>query len=150
MDISANSEASITRRLNGADVHFGKLTPRDRAGILSRIKAQRKATLIANLQTAGIDKEQVLVELEHFDDSTWGQGRWLDYLNTIEGQEQAVRLAWEKHNAGDPAAVLDAVEAADGGLLPLAAALCNLRLMPAEAPPRRGDDQNPIPPRPAE
>jgi hypothetical protein len=154
METSENIEPFLRRRLAGADVCFGKLTPRDRAGILRRLKAQRKATLVMNLQTAGIDKEQVLVELENFDDRPWGQGRWLDYLNTIEGQEETVRLAWSKQNSGDPAGALDAIEAADGGLLPLAAALCNLRLAPADGPeesPAEGDDDgNPFPPQPAD
>jgi hypothetical protein len=154
MEPSQNIEPFLTRRLNGVDVRFGKLTPRDRAAILRRLKAERKAKLVGNLQTAGIGKEQALVELENFDDSSWGQSRWLDHLNTIEGQEEAVRTAWTKHNSGDPAAVLDAIEAADGGLLPLAAALCNLRLSPVNAPadaPEDGDDdESPFSPQPAD
>jgi hypothetical protein len=154
MNISENVESFLMRRLNGAEVRFGKLTPRDRAEILRRLKAERKAKLVANLQTAGIDKEQVLVELESFDDSAWGQCRWLDYLNTIEGQEEVVRTAWAKHNTGDPANALDAIEAADGGLLPLAAALCNLRLAPAATPvepPAEGSgDDPPFWPEPAD
>ena len=150
MEPSDNIEPFLTRLVNGADIVFGKLTPRDRAGILRRLKAERKATLICNLQMAGIDKEQVLIELENFDDASWGQGRWLDYLNTIEGQEESVRIAWSKQNSGDPAAALDAIEAADGGLLPLAAALCNLRLAPAEAPGEGGADEGPFPPQAAD
>jgi len=154
MGPSQNIEPFMTRRLNGVDNRFGKLTPRDRAAILRRLKAERKETLVGNLQTAGIDKEQMLIELENFDDSPWGQSRWLDHLNTIEGQEEAVRTAWAKQNSGDPAAALDAIEAADGGLLPLAAALCNLRLSPVNAPadsPVEGDDdENPFPPQPAD
>jgi len=153
METPENVESFLIRRLNGQDIRFGKLTPRDRAGVLRRLKSERKATLVANLQTAGLDKEQVLVELESFDDRPWGQGRWLDYLNTIEGQEEAVRIAWAKHNSGDPAAALDAVEAAEGGLLPLAAALCNLRLTAPASPspaPEAGDADNPTPPQPAD
>lgn len=154
MERTQNIESFLTRRIDGVDIRFGKLTPRDRAGILRRLKAERKTALVENLQTACIDKEQMLIELENFDDSAWGQGRWLDHLNTIEGQEEAVRIAWEKHNSGDPASALDAIEAADGGLLPLAAALCNLRLAPADG----GDDgsgdgsaaDGPFPPPPAD
>ncbi len=154
MDPSQNIEPFLTRRIDGAEVRFGKLTPRDRVAILRRLKAERKAALIANLQSAGIGKEQVLVELENFDDCSWGQSRWLDHLNTIEGQEDAVRTAWAKQNSGDPTSALDAIEAADDGLLPLAAALCNLRLSPIEAQPdapvEGGDGENPFPPRPAD
>jgi hypothetical protein len=154
MEPSLNIEPFLTRRIDGADVRFGKLTPRDRAAILRRLKAERKSKLVGNLQTAGIDKEQMLVELENFDDVSWGQSRWLDYLNTIEGQEETVRTAWAKQNSGDFAAALDGVEAADGGLLPLAAALCNLRLSPADtragSPTDGEDDEGPLPPHPAD
>ena len=140
-----SSEVTVSRRVADADVLFGRLTPRDRAGILREIKSRRKEILLANLMAAGIEKEQILVELEHFDDQPWGQRHWLDYLNTIEGQEHAVRASWGKCNSGDPVAVLDAIEVADGGLMPLTAEVCNLRItrMPpanAEAPRERTPD----------
>ena len=119
----------VIRDIKGVAVRFGKLSPRDRAEILRQVKAQRKELLLANLQSAGIDKEQVLVELEHFDDRPWGQAQWLDYLNTIQGQEEAVRTGYARCNAGDAAAVIDAIESADGSLLALAAELCNLRVV---------------------
>jgi hypothetical protein len=120
----------VTRTIGGAEVRFGKITARERAVILRRLKdASREATR-RNAKDAGLPAETVYQELQGHDDRPFGEPEFLDFVNTPEGQDELFALAFGKHNEGDPLPVMEEVEAQDRGLIALMCELCNLQLRP--------------------
>lgn len=135
-DSSAHSLPYVTREVAGQTVKFGKLTPRERSVILRRLKDERKAKLREHME--GLPPEQRFTELEAFEDETWGNDKWIGYLNTPEGQADVLTLAYQKHQtAGNVDAALDAVEQADGDLILLIGEVCNIAIV------RKGEPANP-------
>jgi hypothetical protein len=121
---------------------FGKLTPRDRARLLAELKAKRKTDLLANLDASGVKGEEKFHTLNDFDATLYGNGEWVEYVNSADGQAAILAAALGKHHA-DAETLLDGINIA-GQELQLAAAVCGMTLgnadpnpltAPAEAPP---------------
>lgn len=132
----------MTRTLDGAEVKFGKLTPRDRQGVLNRLKSERRDKLRANLKEAQLEKEQVFAALEDLEDRKYTGADFIAHVNTPEGYEEIAELSWRKLNGGEFAPVCAALESfEENGLLKLACDACGFRFGPAE-PASEPDSKN--------
>jgi len=124
-------------------ITFGKLSARDRAGIIAKQKAARRLDLAANLDAAGIDGEEKLAELEAFDLTPRGLQDFIDHVNSLEGQADIVLCGLRKVKAD---ATDDDVMIPAGDTFALAAEIAGLNLVPVKAAEAEGDE----PPRPSE
>lgn len=131
-EASAHALPYATREVAGKTVKFGKITPRERAIILRRLKDERKAKLREHMD--GLPPEQKFTELEAFEDEVWGNDKWIKYLNTPDGQAEVLGMSYAKHQSDDCTATLDAVEQADEGLIMLIGEVCNVPIVRKDAP----------------
>lgn len=126
----------VERTIGDSVRKFGKLTPRDRASVLRNLRQRRKNALIANLGEAGIPNEQRFAELEAFDDAPlYGEDRFIEYINTPEGQDEIHLMGLKKYPADnpDPEMILGQWITADrDDGLKLAADICSLTLAKPE------------------
>lgn len=89
-------------------IDFPKPSPRDKAKILHRLRAERRDKLAANLKATGIAPEQQFAELESFDnEGPYGEEQFLKYLGSAEGQEDILLSLLRKTSSADAEAKLD-------------------------------------------
>jgi hypothetical protein len=125
-DSSENSLPFVER--GGA--RFGKLSVTDRAVLLRKYKAAARLELIATLDSSGLPPEQQYAEKRAFDSDVWGARRWIDYINSFDGQEEVFRTALAKQNE-DVDKVLAGLSLAPSESCELA---CNVSSVPYGAP----------------
>lgn len=137
-------ETLTTRTVSGAEVKFGRFTPRDRAIVLRDLRKKRRAALEANCKASGLPPDQQFAELENFDDQPgYGSSKFLEYLNTPEGQDDVHERALLKLNTPEETQkILGEMILPEGDGLQLAAEICNFVIK--NTPAQEGDgSENP-------
>lgn len=133
--MSEDNNAAVLAYVEAGGTKFGKLTVRDRARILSKLKAEKRAVVVRNLAESGItDSSMRYTELERFDAGIWGTPEFIDYINTPDGQIDVLTVAAGKYAETDKAAdeVVDKLAISAGETMRLVASLCGLEVVRPE------------------
>lgn len=129
----------VTVNTSAGERQFKRLSPADWVSLANIFKRQRKSALRVELATGGADPDEARRQLDAMDRRPVKYRDVEQYVNTLEGQYMALRLAVSR----DPAVGSDedAIEAAIADLAPdpgdwnrIVADLLNLQLVVEELP----------------
>lgn len=115
---------------DGTSARFGKLSVTDRSALLRKYKAEQKAETAENVKN--LPPDQAYVELREFTSLIWGARKWLEYVNSFDGQMEVLRTAAAKQNDADKVdAILAGLSLPESDLLKL---VCDVVCLPYNAP----------------
>lgn len=142
----------IVKKVGDREIKLGKISPRDRAEMLRRLKATAREKIVANLKTSELPGERVYTELDDFDQQPWGFRQFMAHVNSEDGEYEICEIAWKKYNQGDPAPDLEAIalQEDDSRLIGVCIAVANLKFtdktQKPTTPPPEGEGPNPSAP----
>jgi hypothetical protein len=127
-DVPISDETARDLKVGG--VKLAKLSPADRARLLSPVRDAWRARFRQDLIDGGVKGKEFINELDAFDQAVFGEQEFFRFLSSIDGRAKIFDLSLRKANPTDEgySAALDALVIGIASDFKLAAKLCGVRL----------------------